>query len=69
MWSNLSENPSPSTPKIRKWLLVATDVNWKKCLESKSWGINKRYKNTIQRMKVGDEFLAHLTDNKDSGHM
>ena len=45
----------------------STDVNWKKCLESKWWEIKKRYKNTIQKMKVGDEFLADLTDNRTAG--
>jgi EVE domain-containing protein len=64
----LSGSPSsPSTFENRKWLLIATIDNWKKCLENKSWGVKERYKNTIQRMKVGDEFLVHLTQNKTAG--
>jgi len=50
-----------------KWLLVATTDNWKKCLESKSWGVKERYKRTIQRMRVGDEFLVHITGNRTAG--
>jgi predicted RNA-binding protein len=64
----LSENSSlPSISGNRKWLLVATNENWKKCLEIKSWGVKERYKHTIQRMKVGDDFLVHLTENKTAG--
>ena len=63
----MSGNLLPFASGNRKWLLVATNNNWKKCLENKSWGVKERYKHTIQRMNVGDEFLVHLTDNKTAG--
>jgi predicted RNA-binding protein len=64
----LSGNQSASPPSTSgKWLLVATSDNWKKCLQSKSWGVKEKYKHTIQRMKVDDEFIVHLTENKTAG--
>lgn len=36
-------------------------------MESRLWGVKERYKNTIQRIKIGDKFLVHLTDNKTAG--
>lgn len=51
----------------QKWLLVASADNWKNCLKSKSWGVKEGSKLTIQRMKVGNEFLVHITGNRTAG--
>ena len=52
---------------MTKWLFVATPENWQRCLESRTWGVKDRYKTAMQRMKVGDQILIHLTKNKTAG--
>jgi predicted RNA-binding protein len=52
---------------LTKWLFVATPENWQRCLESRTWGVKDRYKTAKQRMKIGDQILIHLTENKTAG--
>jgi predicted RNA-binding protein len=52
---------------LTKWLLVATPENWQRCLENRIWGFKDRYKTAIQRIKIDDQILIHLTENKTAG--
>ena len=52
---------------MTKWLFVAAAENWHKCLENRTWGAKDRYKSTMQRVKIGDQILIHLTENRTAG--
>jgi len=46
------------------WLCITNEVNWKVIKEKNIWGVPEKHKNTIMKVKPGDELLIYLKQEK-----
>jgi len=47
------------------WLCITNEDNWKVVKERNVWGVPKRHKNTIAKVKPGDKLLIYLKQERD----
>lgn len=48
----------------QKWLAVASEENWKKCLENHVWGADDNRAQQIKKMQKNDEIIVYLVGMK-----
>ena len=46
------------------WLCITNETNWKIIKEKNIWGVPERHKNTIAKVKPGDELVIYLKQEK-----
>ncbi len=49
------------------WLCITTEENWKVIKEKNVWGVPERHKNTIAKVKPGNNLLIYLKQERDKG--
>ncbi len=47
------------------WLCITTEENWKVIKEKNVWGVPERHKNTIAKVKPGNNLLIYLKQERD----
>jgi len=47
------------------WLCITTEENWKVIKKKNIWGVPKRHKNTIAKVKPGDKLLVYIKQERD----
>jgi MoxR-like ATPase/predicted RNA-binding protein len=57
----------PIMEEGQKWLAVASDENWKKCLENHVWGADDNRAQQIKKMHKNDEIIVYLVGMKLAG--
>ena len=51
--------------RMKYWLCITTEENWRVIREKNVWGVPDRHKNTIARVKPGDKLLIYLKQERD----
>jgi len=51
----------------QNWLCILDRENWEIVQQRKIWGVAERYKNTIAKVKIGDQLLFYLVGETISG--
>jgi len=46
------------------WFCVTSEENWKVIRDKLVWGVNERWRNTIQKAKPGDKLVIYITETK-----
>ncbi|WP_054840751.1 EVE domain-containing protein [Thermococcus peptonophilus] len=48
------------------WLCITNRANWKVIKEKNVWGVPRRHRNTIARVKPGDKLLIYLKQEREN---
>jgi len=51
------------------WLCITTETNWKIIKDRNVWGVPARHKNTISRVKPGDNMLIYLKQEREKDRL